>query len=161
MVFTLRVTVTLTFNLLTLKSIGVFYLIRAITLWSLKALCQRVLELLSENGFYFSGHCDLYLWPTDPKINRGLLLNKGYHPMKFEGWVKGYSSYWAETKCDRRTDGQTDRRTDGQGKNNMSPPEGGRHKNGSLNLCLMKHNYRVFVFVTIFSKTIIILEMCW
>jgi len=25
------------------------------------------------------------------------------------------------------TDGQTDRRTDGQGKNNMSPPEGGRH----------------------------------
>ena len=26
------------------------------------------------------------------------------------------------------TDGQTDRRTDGQGKNNMSPPEGGRHK---------------------------------
>jgi len=25
------------------------------------------------------------------------------------------------------TDGQTARRTDGQGKNNMSPPEGGRH----------------------------------
>ena len=25
------------------------------------------------------------------------------------------------------TDGQTDRRTDGQGKNNMSPPERGRH----------------------------------
>jgi len=25
----------------------------------------------------------------------------------------------------RQTDGQTDRRTDGQGKNNMSPPEGG------------------------------------
>jgi len=29
------------------------------------------------------------------------------------------------------TDGQTDRRTDGQGKNNMSPPEGGRHNNSS------------------------------
>jgi len=27
----------------------------------------------------------------------------------------------------RRTDGQTARRTDGKGKNNMSPPEGGRH----------------------------------
>ena len=30
-------------------------------------------------------------------------------------------------QTDRRIDGQTDRRTDGQGKNNMSPPEGGRH----------------------------------
>jgi len=78
MFFTLRVTVTLTFDLLNPKSIG------AITLWSLKTLDQRVLELLSGNGFHFSGHCDLDLWPTDPKINRGLLLNKGYHPMKFE-----------------------------------------------------------------------------
>ena len=84
-VFTLWVTVTLTFDLLTPKSIGVFYSIRAITLWSLKALGQRVLELLSGNGFYSSGHCDLDLWPTDPKINKGLLLNKGYHPVKFEG----------------------------------------------------------------------------
>ena len=70
---------------LTLKSIGVFYSIRAIILWSLKALGQRVLELLSKNGFHSSGQCDLDLWPTNPKINRGLLLNKGYHPMKFEG----------------------------------------------------------------------------
>ncbi len=67
------------------KSIGFFYLIRAITLWSLKALGQRVLKLLSGNGFHSSGPCDLDLWPTDPKINRVLLLNKGYHPMKFEG----------------------------------------------------------------------------
>jgi len=94
-VFTLCVTVTWTFDLLTPKSIGVFYLIRATTLWSLKALAQRVLKLLSGNGFHSSGHCDLDLWPTDPKINRGLLLNQGYHPMKF--WVKGYLSYWAET----------------------------------------------------------------
>ena len=85
--FTLRVTVTLTFDLLTPKAIGVFYLIRAITLWSLKSLCQRVLELLSGNGFHSSAHCDLYLWPTDPKINRGLLFKKGYHSMKFEGSV--------------------------------------------------------------------------
>jgi len=84
-VFTLRVTVTLTFDQLTPKSIGVFYSIRAITLWSLKALAQRILELLSGNGFHSLGHCDLDLWPTDPKINRGLLLNRGYHPMKFEG----------------------------------------------------------------------------
>jgi len=85
--FTLRVTVTLTFDLQTPISIEVFYSIRAITLWSLKALGQRVLELLSGNGFHSSGQCDLNLWPTDPNINRGLLLNKGYYPMKFEGSV--------------------------------------------------------------------------
>ena len=114
-VFTLRVTVTLTYDLLTPKSIGFLYLIRDITLWSLKALGQRVLELLSGNEFHSSGHCDIDLWPTDPKIKRGLLLKKRYHPMKFEGsGSKGYLSYWAETKCDRRTDGLTDRRTDRQ-----------------------------------------------
>jgi len=59
--------VTLTFDLLTPKSIGVFYLIRAITLWSLKPLGQRVLELLSGICFHSLGHCDLDLWPTDPK----------------------------------------------------------------------------------------------
>jgi len=83
--FTLWVTVILTFNLLTPKSLGFFNSIRATTLWSLKALGQRVLELLSGNVFHSSGHCDLYLWPTDPKISRGLLRNQGYHPMKIEG----------------------------------------------------------------------------
>ena len=68
--FTLRVTVTLTFDLLTPESIRVFYSIRAITLWSLKALAQMVLELLSGNGFHSSRHCDLDLWHTDPKIKR-------------------------------------------------------------------------------------------
>ena len=63
----------------------IWTLIRAIILWILKALGQRVLELLSGNGFHSSGHCDFDLSPTDPKINRGLLLNKGYHSMKFEG----------------------------------------------------------------------------
>jgi len=71
MFFTLRVTVTLTFDLLTPKSNGFFHSIRAITLWSLKVLAQRVLELLSGNGFHSLGHCDLDLWPTDPKIKRG------------------------------------------------------------------------------------------
>ena len=86
-VFTLRVTVTLSIDLPTPISIGVFYSISAITLWRLKTLGQRILGLLSGNGFHSSGHCDLDLWPYDPEINRGLLLNKGYHPMKFEGSV--------------------------------------------------------------------------
>jgi len=90
--------VSLTFDLLTRISKDIFYSIRAIILWSLKALGQRLLELLSGNGFHSSGHSDLDLWPNDLKINRGLLLNKGYHPVKkLRPWVKGYSSYWAET----------------------------------------------------------------
>jgi len=120
--FTLRVTVTLTFDLLTLKSIGFFYSIRAITLWSLKALGQRVLELLSGNGFQSSGHCDLDLWPTDPKINRALLLNKGYHPAKFEG--SGSKGTRVIERKRSVTDGQTDRRT--RQKQYVSP-RGGRH----------------------------------
>jgi len=96
--------------------------IRAIILWSLKALGQRVLALLSGNSFYSSGHCDLDLWPTEPKINRVLLLNKGYHPMKFEG--SGSKGTWV-TERKRSV-------TDGQGKNNMSPPEGGGRHNKAL-----------------------------
>jgi len=46
-------------------------------------VAQRVLKLLSGNGFHSSGHCDLDLWPTDPEYNTVFLLNKGYHPMKF------------------------------------------------------------------------------
>ena len=85
MVFTLRAPVTLTFDLLTPKSIGFFYLIKAITLLSLNDLGQAVLELLTRYGFHSSGPCDLDLWPTDPKINRSPVLNKDIHHMKFAG----------------------------------------------------------------------------
>jgi len=50
-VFTLWVTVTLTFDLLTPKSIGFFYSIRATALWSLKALAQRVFKFWAETVF--------------------------------------------------------------------------------------------------------------
>jgi len=120
------------------KSLGFFNSISAITLWSLKALAQMVLVLLSGNGFHSLGHCDHGLWPTDLKINRGLLLNKGYHLWSLKAlaqrvlkllsgngfhssglcdldlWPTDPKSYWAETKCDRRTDSQTNRLTDGQ-----------------------------------------------
>jgi len=45
--------------------------------------------------------------------------------MKFEG--SGSKGTRVIEQKRSVTDGQTDRRTDGQGKNNMSPPEGGRH----------------------------------
>ena len=58
--------------------------------------------------------------PTDPKINRGLLLNKGYRPLK----IKGSGSKGTRVMERKRsvTDGQTD---------NAKPiclPKRGRHK---------------------------------
>ena len=69
---------------LTPKSIGVLYLIRTSIVLSLKALGEIELLLWSGIGFHSSGPCVLDFWSTDPKINRFLLLNKGYHPMKCE-----------------------------------------------------------------------------
>jgi len=80
-----QVPVALTFDQQTQKTVGFFYSIGAITLFTFKALGQAELKLLAIYGFYFSGPCALDLSPTDPKINRGLLLNKGYHPITFEG----------------------------------------------------------------------------
>jgi len=66
-------------------------------------------QVIERKRFHSSGHCDLDLSPTDPKINRGLLLNKGYHLMKFEGSVsKGTRVIERKRSV---TDGQTDRRT--------------------------------------------------
>jgi len=75
----------------------------------------------------FSLFKSLWPWPLTywPKINRGLLLNKGYHLMKFEG--SGSKGTWVIERKRSVTDGQTDGQPDGQGKNNMSPPKGGRH----------------------------------
>jgi len=47
--------------------------------------------------------------------------------MKFEG--SGSKGTGVIVRKRSVTDGQTDRRIDRQGKNKMSPPEGGRHKN--------------------------------
>jgi len=50
--------------------------------------------------------------------------------MKFEG--SGSKGTRVIERKRSVTDGQTDGRTDGQGKNNMSPPERGRHNNNSV-----------------------------
>ena len=52
--------------------------------------------------------------------------------MKFEG--SGSKGNQVIERKRSVTDGQTDRWTDGQGKNNMSPPEGGRHNDGMTHL---------------------------
>ena len=77
------VTVTLTFDLVTWKSIGVICQSWSMYLWSFMILGISVLELSSGNHFTISGHRDLDLWPSDLKINRGHLLVMINVPMKF------------------------------------------------------------------------------
>ena len=67
MAFTLKVAATLTFDLVTPKTIGVFYTLWPTSLTSLVNLGQSVLKILRGNGFYSKGHRDLVLWPSDPK----------------------------------------------------------------------------------------------
>ena len=78
-----RVTVTLTFDLVTSRSIGVICRWWPMSLWSFMIPGLRVLELSSKNHFTASGHCDLDLLPSDLKINRGHLPVMTNVPMKF------------------------------------------------------------------------------
>ena len=117
---------TLTFDLLTWKSIGVIYSPRTIYLPSLKLLGQSVLELSVAQG-EVNWH-DLWLWPTDLKINRDHLLIKDYLPTKFEAC--GAKRYWVISCTRLRANGiPTDRHTDRQVQSNMPSFFKGGHNN--------------------------------
>ena len=79
---------TLNFDQLIWKSIGIIYSPRAIYLLRLKLLGQIVFELSVAQG-EVNWHD---LRPTDLKINRDHLLTKDYLPTKFE--ASGAKRYW-------------------------------------------------------------------
>ena len=83
-VFQLKVTLTLTFDRPTSKSIGFICWSWPTSLPSLRSLGPSVLKLLIGNRFSAKGHTDLDLWPTDLKINRVHLLVMTNQPTKFE-----------------------------------------------------------------------------
>ena len=91
--------ITLTFDLLIWKSIGVIYSPRTIYLPSLKLLGQSVLELSVAQG-EVNWHD---LWPTDLNINRGHLLIKDYLPTKFEGYGAKHSLVISCTRWSKLT----------------------------------------------------------
>ena len=74
---------TLTFDLVTQKSIGVICESWSMYLWSFMILGVSLLELSSGNHFTVLSHHDLDLWPSDMKINRGYLPVMTSVPMKF------------------------------------------------------------------------------
>ena len=84
-------------------------------LWSFMIIGLSILELSSGNHFTVLSHCDLDLWHSDLKINRGHLPVMINEPMKFHDPRPNlFLSYHPETIwwTDRLTDRQTDRQTD-------------------------------------------------
>ena len=75
-------------------------------MWNMETLRLIILMILSGNQFYINEHCDLDLWPTEPKINGDHVLIETNHHVKYEDSVINGSQDWAETKCDG---GRTDR----------------------------------------------------
>ena len=80
---TFFVTVNLTFDLKTWKSIGVICQTWLMYLRSFIILAVGILELPSGNHFTILSHRDLDIWPSDLKINRGHLQVMINVPMKF------------------------------------------------------------------------------
>ena len=105
---------TLTFDLLTPKSIGHILDSWWVSVWSFMIIGWLQSQLSSGNHFQITMRHDLDLWPFDPKINRAHPWLMGSKCMKFHDHRVDYRvSYRPETSVtDRQTDGQTDWRTD-------------------------------------------------
>ena len=104
---------TLTFNLLTSKSIGRILDSWWVSVWSFMIIGWLQSQLSSGNHFQITMRHDLDLWPFDPKINRAHPWLMGSKCMKFHDhrWI---TESVIVRKLVWRTDRQTDRLTDGQ-----------------------------------------------
>ena len=106
---------TLTFDLLTPKSIGHILDSWWVSVWSFMIIGWLQSQLSSGNHFQTSIIHDLDLWPFDPKINRA-------HPWLMVSKCMKFHDHWLITesvivrklvwRTDRLTDRLTDRQTD-------------------------------------------------
>ena len=90
---------TLTFDLLTPKSIGHILDSWGASVWSFMIIGGLHSQLWSGNHFQTSIIHDLDLWPFDPKINRAHPWLMGSKCMKFHYYIKRYLTYSPETNC--------------------------------------------------------------
>ena len=102
---------TLTFDLLTSKSIGRILDSWWVSVWSFMIIGWLQSQLSSGNHFQITMRHDLDLWPFDPKINRAHPWLMGSKCMKFHDhmWI---TESVIVRKLVWRTDRQTDWRTD-------------------------------------------------
>ena len=102
---------TLTFDLLTSKSIGHILDSWWVSVWSFMIIGWLQSQLSSGNHFQITMRHDLDLWPFDLKINRAHPWLMGSKCMKFHDhrWI---TESVIVRKLVWRTDGRTDRQTD-------------------------------------------------
>ena len=103
---------TLTFDLLTSKSIGRILDSWWVSVWSFMIIGWLQSQLSSGNHFQITMRHDLDLWPFDPKINRAHPWLMGSKCMKFHDhrWItESVIVRKPFSVTDRRTDRQTDR----------------------------------------------------
>ena len=102
---------TLTFDLLTSKSIGRILDSWWVSVWSVMIIGWLQSQLSSGNHFQITMRHDLDLWPFDPKINRAHPWLMGSKCMKFHDhrWI---TESVIVRKLVWRTDRQTDWRTE-------------------------------------------------
>ena len=103
--------VTLTFDLLTPKCIGIVPSPYCIYVWNMKDVRWKLLSYRVRTKVLKKFHCDLDLWPLDPKMYRYLPVAILHLCMKCEScMLKTTQVIVSEPMCwrtDRRTDGQT------------------------------------------------------
>ena len=75
--------VTLTFDLLTPKSTGPILDSWGVCLWSFMRIDVKGKQICAWNNFTQPMHCDLDLWPFDPKVDRAYPWLMGSVPVKF------------------------------------------------------------------------------
>ena len=105
---------TLTFDLLTSKSIGRILDSWWVSVWSFMIIGWLQSQLSSGNHFQITMRHDLDLWPFDPKINRAHPWLMGSKCMKFHDhrWITESvivrKLVWRTDRTDRLTDRQTE-----------------------------------------------------
>ena len=106
---------TLTFDLLTSKSIGQILDSWGVCMWSFMMIGVKGKQLCTWNHFQSFMHCDLDLWPFDLKIYRAHpWLMGSLHVKCHDDRCKGKAVMRRKPKCAGQTDGQTEGRTDRQ-----------------------------------------------
>ena len=80
----LQFNVTVTFDLVTSKLIGVIYYSWQTYIWNIKTLWYILFKKINGKHFDIEGQ---WPWPSDPKINRGHLLVMANLHVKYEDFV--------------------------------------------------------------------------
>ena len=142
---------TLTFDLLTPKSIGHILDSWWVSVWSFMIIGWLQSQLSSGNHFQITMRHDLDLWPFDPKINRA-------HPWLMVSKCMKFHDHWliTESVIVRKLVWRTDRLTDRQTECKPIVPSG--FTGGGLTIVYAWENVCVIVKFSIWKRKVSLYE---